>query len=95
MSAAACPHLVPPQVFTFHFVARSVSQTESEEEEPVAAEAAVDFTSQNSAASVSSSEPTGTDSRCEDDHLMHADGVPQGTCSLTALFFYLLQLLSV
>ncbi|XP_011607981.2 protein ELYS isoform X2 [Takifugu rubripes] len=40
----------------------SATQDESEEEEPVAAAAAPVFTGQNSAASVTSSDPTGTDS---------------------------------
>lgn len=49
-------------------VCHSATQAESEEEEPVAAAAAPVFTGQNSAASVTSSDPTGTDSHCERTH---------------------------
>lgn len=45
----------------------SESPGEDEEEEKAAAEAPPVFTSQKSTTSVTSSEPTGTDSHCEED----------------------------
>lgn len=44
-----------------------MSPAKVEEEEQAAADAAPVFTSQKSSASVTSSEPTGTDSHCEED----------------------------
>lgn len=55
----------------------SESLGEVEEEEQAAAEAPPVFTSQKSTASVTSSEPTGTDSHCEEDWTH--------TCTLTLL----------
>lgn len=49
------------------FFSLSVPPGEVEEEEQAAAEAPPVFTSQKSTASVTSSEPTGTDSHCEAD----------------------------
>lgn len=51
----------------YHSPFFSESLVEVEEEEPAAAEAPPVFTSQKSIVSVTSSEPTGTDSHCEED----------------------------
>lgn len=64
-------------------VAHSVTQAESEEEEPAAAVAAPVF----SAPSVTSSEQTGTDSHCEE-ALMHSIGVSRALSTHTCLPFH-------
>lgn len=63
----------------FSFPSESVCKDEEEEQAPVKAPPV--FTSQTSTVSVTSSEPTGTDSHCEEDFL-------SGASSVTVLFYF-------